>query len=125
MEQLYVSPSQVEPSAPAPPLAHGKLNLFGIGGLTVSLSSALGLIIAMIGAALLAANGAREDSPGMILLGLMILAGVGGSLVAIGLGIAGLFQAGRSKLTAAIAIGLSCVTLFLMLILMLIGLATG
>ena len=70
-------------------------------------------------------GGLDEESVAANLLGLLLLFMALAQLVALGLGIAGLAQAGRSKLFGALGTAFAAMALLGSLILMLAGAATG
>lgn len=124
MEQIYTTVAQLDtPVAPSPQPVR-RLNGYGIAALLISLGAAAGLALMVIASAVLVASGARESEPALVVVGLLIFAGLGGDLLSIGLGVAGLFQAGRGKATSVIAIMLSATTLALVLMMIVVGLAS-
>jgi hypothetical protein len=123
MEHLYSQTNQLDPSASqVSPRRH---NIVGIISLVLSSLTAVGMVLTIIGAGVASARGLDETSPVMILIGLLIFACIGADLIAVGLGIAGLFQTGRSKVPAVIGIILGAVTIALVLLLIFIGLAAS
>ena len=75
----------------------------GIASLLISIFTAIGLFISTLIAAAMEANtygGIDEESAGAIILGLFIIGFCFLDLLAIGLGIAGIFQKMRSRITA-------------------------
>ncbi len=70
-------------------------------------------------------GGVDENSPEAMLLGLLIIGCLLGLLVALALGIAGLFQRERKKVFAILGIIFSGFAVFGTIVLMLIGLAAG
>lgn len=100
----------------------------GLASLLISIFAAVGLFLAIIIAGFVEANtigGMDEESAEAIILGLFIF-GLGFlDILAIGLGIAGLFQSMRSRITAIIGTVISTATLIIILSLIGIGLAIG
>ena len=98
----------------------------GIASLLISILTALGLFITILIAALMESNtygGIDEESAGAIILGLLIFGFGFLDLLAIGLGIAGIFQKTRERITAIIGTIISSATLIITLSLIAIGLA--
>ena len=100
----------------------------GISSLLISLFAAIGLVITIIIAGVVEANtigGMDEESLEAILLGLCIFGFGFLDLLSIGLGIAGMFQKIRYRITAIIGTIISTATLIITLSLIVIGLAVG
>lgn len=77
----------------------------GIASFVLALIAGALLLLLVGVAALLAAatpGGIDEDSPAVVVLGLMIFGGLFVAVVALGLGIAGLFQPRRAKVFAVL-----------------------
>lgn len=123
MEQLYTPTTPLD--LPAPQVAPRRYNALGIASLALSLVTAVGMVLVIVAATVLVANGADESNPAMMVTGLLMFACMGADLIAVGLGIAGLFQAGRGKVTAVIGMILGAATLVTLLLLILVGLAAG
>jgi len=100
----------------------------GIASLLISIFTAIGLFIVFLVAGVMESNtygGIDEESAGAIILGLFIFAFGFLDLLAIGLGIAGIFQKTRDRITAIIGTIISSATLIITLSLIGIGLAMG
>ena len=100
----------------------------GIASLLISILTALGLFITILIAALMESNtygGIDEESAGAIILGLLIFGFGFLDLLAIGLGIAGIFQKTRERITAIIGTIISSAVLIITVSLIGIGLAMG
>ena len=100
----------------------------GIASLLISIFTAIGLFIVFLVAGVMESNtygGIDEESAGAIILGLFIFAFGFLDLLAIGLGIAGIFQKTRDRITAIIGTIISSATLIIKLSLIGIGLAMG
>ena len=100
----------------------------GIASLLISIFTAVGLFIVFLVAGVMESNtygGIDEESAGAIILGLFIFAFGFLDLLAIGLGIAGIFQKTRDRITAIIGTIISSATLIITLSLIGIGLAMG
>ena len=100
----------------------------GIAALLISIITAIGLFIVFLIAGVMESNtygGIDEESAGAIILGLFIFGFVFLDLLAVGLGIAGIFQKTRERITAIIGTILSSATLIITLSLIVIGLAIG
>ena len=100
----------------------------GIASLLISIFTAIGLFIIFIIAGVLESNtygGIDEESAGAIILGLLILGFGFLDLLAIGLGIAGIFQNIRSRITAIIGTIISSAILIITVSLIGIGWAMG
>ena len=98
----------------------------GIASLLISILTALGLFIVFLIAGVLAANtygGIDEESAGAIILGLFIFGFGFLDLLAVGLGIAGIFQKTRERITAIIGTIISSATLIITVSLISVGLA--
>ena len=100
----------------------------GIASLLISIFTAIGLFIVFLVAGVMESNtfgGIDEESAGAIILGLFIFAFGFLDLLAIGLGIAGIFQKTRDRITAIIGTIISSAKLIITLSLIGIGLAMG
>ena len=99
----------------------------GIAALIISIFTALGLFILFLIAGVMEANtyGVDEESAGAIIVGLFIFGFGFLDLLAIGLGIAGIFQKTRERITAIIGTIISSATLIITVSLISIGLAMG
>ncbi len=100
----------------------------GIASLLISIFTAISLFIVFLVAGVMESNtygGIDEESAGAIILGLFIFAFGFLDLLAIGLGIAGIFQKTRDRITAIIGTIISSATLIITLSLIGIGLAMG
>ncbi len=100
----------------------------GIASLLISIFTAIGLFIVFLVAGVMESNtygGIDEESAGAIILGLFIFAFGFLDLLAVGLGIAGIFQKTRDRITAIIGTIISSATLIITLSLIGIGLAMG
>ncbi len=106
---------------------HGQSKL-GIASLLISIFAAIGLFIVFIIAGVMESNtygGIDEESAGAIILGLFIFGFGFLDLLAIGLGIAGIFQKTRARTTAIIGTILSSAKLIITVSLIGIGLVMG
>ncbi len=100
----------------------------GIASLLISILTAVGFLIVIAIAGAMEANtygGIDEESAGAIILGLFIFGFGFLDLLAVGFGIAGIFQKTRERITAIIGIVISSATLIITLSLIGIGLAMG
>ena len=100
----------------------------GIAALIISIFTAIGLFILFLIAGVMESNtigGIDEESVGAIIVGLFIFGFAFLDLLAIGLGIAGIFQKTRERITAIIGTIISSATLIITLTLIGIGLAMG
>ena len=98
----------------------------GIAALIISIFTALGLFILFLIAGVMESNtigGIDEESVGAIIVGLFIFGFAFLDLLAIGLGIAGIFQKTRERITAIIGTIISSATLIITLSLIGIGIA--
>ncbi len=98
----------------------------GIAALLISISTAIGLFIVFLIAGVMESNtygGIDEESAGAIILGLFIIGSCFLDLLAMGLGIAGIFQKTRERITAIIGIIISSATLIITVSLIGIGIA--
>lgn len=101
---------------------------FGITSFIMSLVIAGGLFIMVMIAGVMETTtpgGIDENSAGAVILGMMIIAGGGLQLVAMVLGLVGLFQKERKKLFAIFGTVISAFTLLSIAGLMLIGMAAS
>ncbi len=100
----------------------------GIASLLISIFTAIGLFIIFLIAGVMESNtygGIDEESAGAIILGLFIFGFGFLDLLAIGLGIAGIFQTARERVTAIIGTIISSATLIITVSLIGIGFAMG
>ena len=100
----------------------------GIAALLISIFTAIGLFILCLIAGVMESNtygGIDEESTGAVILGLFIFGFGILDLVALGLGIAGIFQKTRERITAIIGTIISSATLIITVSLIGIGLAMG
>ena len=100
----------------------------GIASLLISIFTAIGFFIVTIIAGIMEANtygGIDEESTEAIILGLSILGFGFLDLLAIGLGIGGIFQKTRGRITAIIGTIISLATLIVTFSLIAIGIAAG
>ena len=100
----------------------------GIAALIISIFTAIGLFILFLIAGVMESNtigGIDEESVGAIIVGLFIFGFAFLDLLAIGLGIAGIFQKTRERITAIIGTIISSATLIITVSLIGIGLAMG
>ena len=100
----------------------------GIASLAISIFTAVGIFILVLIAGLMGSNtigGIDEESAGAIVLGLFIFGFGFLDLLAIGLGIAGIFQKTRARITAIIGTIISSATLIITISIIGIGLAMG
>ena len=98
----------------------------GIAALIISIFTAIGLFILFLIAGVMESNtigGIDEESVGAIIVGLFIFGFAFLDLLAIGLGIAGIFQKTRERITAIIGTIISSATLIITLSLIGIGIA--
>ena len=100
----------------------------GIASLLISIITVIGLFIIFLIAGFIESNtygGMDEESAGAIILGLLLFGFGFLDLLAIGLGIAGIFQKTRERITAIIGTIISSATLIITVSLVGIGLAMG
>jgi len=100
----------------------------GIASLLISIFVAIGLFIVFLIAGVLESNtygGIDEESAGAIILGLFIFGFGFLDILAIGLGIAGIFQKTKERITAIIGTIVSSATIIITVSLIGIGLAMG
>jgi len=100
----------------------------GIASLLISIFNAIALFIVFIIAGVMESNtygGIDEESAAAIILGLFMFGFWFLDLLAIGLGIAGIFQNIRSRITAIIGTIIAVATLIISVSLVLIGFAMG
>ena len=100
----------------------------GIASLLISIFAVIGLLVVCIIAGVMESNtygGIDEESAAAIILGLFIFVFWFLDLLAIGFGIAGIFQNIRSRITAIIGTIISLATLIITLSLVGIGIAMG
>ena len=96
----------------------------GIASFITSIVSAILMFVIISIAGIMQAStpgGVNEKSSGMMIVGLFLFLFLGTSLVALGLGIGGLFQKGRKKIFAIVGIVFSAVTILGTISIMLIG----
>ena len=101
---------------------------FGIASLSISIASALGLFILFIIAGIIetsSAGGMDEDSIGALIIGLFLFGFVGLDLVAIGLGIAGIFQKTRQRVLAILGTIIAFATEIITISIVTVGLLTS
>lgn len=101
---------------------------FGIASFITSIVSGLLIFLIMVVAGVMEAStpgGIDEESAGAAMVVLFLFAFLGATLVALGLGIAGLLQKERKKIFAILGTVFSAVTLVVTIFLMIIGLAMG
>lgn len=106
---------------------HGQ-SILGITSLVISILTALGLFMVFLIAGVMESNtmgGLDEESAGVIIIGILIFGFGFLDLLAMGLGIAGIFQKTRDRITAIIGTIISSATLIITVSLIGIGLATG
>ena len=100
----------------------------GIASLLISIFTAIGLFIVFLIAGVMESNtygGMDEESAGAIILGLFMFGFGFLDLLSIGLGIAGIFQNTRERITAIIGTTVASATLIITVSLIAIGLAMG
>ena len=100
----------------------------GIASLLISIFSTVGIFIICLIAGVMESNtygGIDEESAGAIILGLFIFGFIFLDLLAIGLGIVGIFQKTRERITAIIGTIISSATLIITVSLIGIGLVIG
>tara|TARA_B100000424_G_scaffold267928_1_gene261711 strand:+ start:941 stop:1270 length:330 start_codon:yes stop_codon:yes gene_type:complete len=100
----------------------------GIASLLISILTVIGLFIIFLIAGVMESNtygGIDEESAGAIILGLFIFGFIFLDLLAIGLGIVGIFQKTRERITAIIGTIISSATLIITVSLIGIGLLIG
>ncbi len=116
------------PGQPVPPMEAMKHSGVGIASFIMSilLGIFMFLLIAIAGLMAAEAGGAMdEESMGAVILGLFLLAALGLEVVAIILGIVGMFQKQRKKVFAILGIVFSGLTLVGVVFLIIVGLAMG
>ena len=100
----------------------------GIASLLISILTVIGLFIIFLIAGVMESNtygGIDEESAGAIILGLFLFGFIFLDLLAIGLGLVGIFQKTRERITAIIGTIISSATLVITVSLIGIGLAIG
>ena len=100
----------------------------GIASLLISIFTAIGLFIVFLIAGVMESNtygGIDEESAGAIILGLFLFGFGFLDLLAIGLGIAGIFQKTRERITAIIGTIVSSASLIITVSIIGIGFAMG
>ncbi len=100
----------------------------GIASLSISIVSALGLFILVIIAGIIESSspgGMDEESIEAVIIGLFLFGFVGLDLVAIGLGIGGIFQKSRERILAIIGTVIAVATEIITISLVTIGLLTN
>ena len=100
----------------------------GISSLLISIFTAIGIFIILIIATVMESNtygGIDEESPAAIILGLFLIGSIFLDILAIGLGIGGIFQNMRRRIAAVIGTVISSATLIITLSLIGIGFALG
>jgi len=101
---------------------------FGIASFITSIVSGIFIFLLVVIAAVVEAStpgGMDEESVGTAMVGLFFIALIGADLAALGLGIGGLLQKERKKIFAALGTVFSAVSLVVMILLMIVGLAMG
>lgn len=95
----------------------------GVASFTLSMVAGLGLLVifAIAGVAESRSGGLDEASPLATAIGLVLLLAALANMVALGLGIAGLVQAGRNRLFATLGTVFASATLLGSLVLVLLG----
>ena len=100
----------------------------GIASLLISIITIIGLFIIFLIAGFIESNtygGMDEESAGAIILGLLLFGFGFLDLLAIGLGIAGIFQKTRERITAIIGTIISSATLIVTVSIIGIGIVVG
>ena len=100
----------------------------GIAALLISIFTAVSLFILFIIAGVMESNtygGLDEESAGAIILGLFMFGFIFLDVLALGLGIAGIFQERKERITAIIGTIISSATLIITVSIVGIGLAMG
>tara|TARA_B100000424_G_scaffold189149_1_gene147111 strand:- start:106 stop:435 length:330 start_codon:yes stop_codon:yes gene_type:complete len=100
----------------------------GIASLLISIITVIGLFIIFLIAGFIESNtygGMDEESAGAIILGLLLFGFGFLDLLAIGLGIAGIFQKTRERITAIIGTIISSATLIVTVSIIGIGIVVG
>ena len=100
----------------------------GIASLLISIITVIGLFIIFLIAGFIESNtygGMDEESAGAIILGLLLFGFGFLDLLAIGLGIAGIFQKTRKRITAIIGTIISSATLIVTVSIIGIGIVVG
>ncbi|GAB6070326.1 hypothetical protein JCM30760_14230 [Thiomicrorhabdus hydrogeniphila] len=100
----------------------------GIASFILSIASAVFIFLLVAIAGIIEASnptGMDEESAAAVMIGLFLFIFLGGALVALGLGIAGLFQKERQKIFAILGVVFSVVTLLGTVLLIMIGLSMG
>jgi hypothetical protein len=101
---------------------------FGIASFVIACLAGMFELAVIVYAGILQTStpgGMDENSPQAIVIGLAAIGGMAIDLLAIGLGIAGLFQRGRGKTFAVLGVVLGTVILLGMIGLIILGLAMG
>lgn len=96
----------------------------GIAAFITSITSAVSIFILIVIAGVIEVStpgGMDEESAGAVVIGLLLFAFVGTTLVGLGLGIAGLVQKDRKKIYAILGVIFAAVTLLVTLVVMVIG----
>ena len=100
----------------------------GIASLAISIFTAIGIFILVLIAGVMESSdigGIDEESAGAIILGLFIFGFSFLDLLGLGLGIAGIFQKKRERITAIVGTIISSATLIITISIIGIGLAMG
>ena len=100
----------------------------GIASFITSIVSGLLIFLLLVVAGVMEAStpgGIDEESAGAVMVGLFLFAFLGATLVALGLGIAGLLQKERKKIFAILGTVFSALSLVVTIFIMIIGLAMG
>ena len=101
---------------------------FGIASLFISIATVLGIFILLIIAGIIESSspgGMDEESIEAMIIGLFVFGFIGLDLVAIGLGIAGIFQKSRQRVLAIIGTIIALATEIITISIVTIGLLTG
>jgi len=100
----------------------------GIASFILSIASAVLIFLLIAIAGIMEASsptGMDEESAAAVMVGLFLFIFLGATLVALGLGIGGLFQKERQKIFAILGVVFSVVTLLGTVLLIMIGLSMG
>ena len=96
----------------------------GLASLGISIISAIGMFINFVFAGVIESSshgGMSEDSLEAVVIGLFLFAFLGLDLIAIGLGIAGIFQKARDRITAVLGVIIATSTVLITLSIVIIG----
>jgi hypothetical protein len=100
----------------------------GIASFIISIVAGISMFLIFVAAGVMevsSPNGIDEKSAGAIVLGLFIIVAIGASLIALGIGIAGLLQKERKKIFAVLGTVFSTATLVCTIALLALGLAVS